>query len=140
MTTGITKVSIEQQVNVPTINNNESDADVAAINNGQFFVVFERELTPGADINILGQFVNADGTLSGAQVTIDNGVGLQINPAVAARLGGGATIVWLDQNDSDEIEFRTVNNAGVTTAEFDVLTVVPTSTRPTSRSLQTAAS
>src|SRR5437879_9372478 len=86
----------EFQVNQVT-QNSQYEPDVAALADGRFVVVYTTAFDPAAgDYDVLGQLVNADGTLSGSTLFIQHPTGDQDEPAVAARLDGGFTTVWRD--------------------------------------------
>ena len=94
MANNFTPVGNELQVNLaPNQDFDQFDPDVAVLTDGRFFVAFEDD---DGDPDIIGQFVNPDGTLSGSNIDIDIGAGFQEDPAVAARLGGAAIVVWAD--------------------------------------------
>ncbi len=104
--------------------------DVAALADGRFAVVYTREFASNdRDINI--QFLNADGTLSGPRLLVDTDSGFQYTPAVASRPGGGAVVVWTDENGKDgagnsidhAIQLRVVTNAGVMSTPLTVADV-----------------
>ena len=93
MATNFVRIGTEHQVNLPnSTNGDQFDPDVAALTDGRFFVAYEDEDSP-SDGEIIGQFVNADGALSGSPFYVEGDPGDQDNPAVAARPGGGAIVV-----------------------------------------------
>src|SRR5262245_60748698 len=93
MANNFTPVGTEVQVN-SNGNFTEFDPDVAVMTDGRFFVAFERDF--GANLNIIGQFVNPDGTLSGGIIGVESEGGGEVNPAVAFRPSGAAVVVWQD--------------------------------------------
>jgi len=105
----LNSVGAEFQVNqAPGQNFSQSEPDVAPLSDGRFLVVFED--TGG----IGGQFVNANGTLSGASLVAPNVPGAIADfgddPAVSQRAGGAAVVVW---TNSGAIELAVINTAGV---------------------------
>ena len=120
MATNLDFVGLETQVNVsPHQNNSQDDPDVAATTLGRFFVAYE-----DFDLNaeIVGQFINADGTLDAATVDFTE-ADAQRNPSVAQRLGGGVAVVYEDFNHSavdPDIYLRVVSSAGVVGPEIEV--------------------
>ena len=84
---------------------------------GRFFVAYTDVFNAGGDPgDIYGQFINADGTLSGAAIRIDFLIEEQDVPAVAARQGGGAVVVYTTEGPSNgantDIYLRTVSSTG----------------------------
>ena len=71
--------------------------------------------------NIIGQFVNPDGTLSGSNIDIEIDAGYQFDPAVAQRAGGAAVVVWEDDAASDEIHYSIVSAPVSVGAEQTIL-------------------
>src|SRR5262245_26292664 len=89
-------VGSQFQVNLVTTNQ-QGKADIAALSDGRFVVVYRSFFTSDAtDVDIYGQFVNANGTLADLAIPIAIPGGIQDDPAVAARSGGGFTTVWRD--------------------------------------------
>jgi Ca2+-binding RTX toxin-like protein len=120
MAANFTRTGQEVQVNAAAVDRSEFDADIAALTDGRFAVVNTRALSNDDwDINL--QFLNADGTLSGERLLIDNDVGIQQFAAVAPRLGGGAVVAWTDVNGRDAggnplnnaVEIMVVGSTGV---------------------------
>ena len=65
MANNFTPVGNEIQVNQPPEQvNPQSNADVAVMTDGRFFVAFQDDFDGDGDIDIMGQFVNPDGTVS----------------------------------------------------------------------------
>ena len=96
MATKLLPVGSQFQVNLDT-NNGQALPEIAWLGAGRFVVVYQSEfLADRSDSDILGQFVNADGTLSGFSIPIATFGGIQAAPAVAPRGGGGFTTVWVD--------------------------------------------
>ena len=125
MSRNFTAVGNEIQVNIngPVnnfIGNDQDDADVAALSDGRFFVVYTHEFIVGDD-DIIGQFVNPDGTTSGTPVEIQYVGGNQQSGAVAQRSGGAAVVVWHDVSTSDEIHYSIISNLGGVGAETTIL-------------------
>src|SRR5262245_20816833 len=117
MANNLTPVGNEIQVNLsPNQNLSQSDPDVAALTDGRFFVAFEDDGS-----NIVGQFVNPDGSLSGINLDIDIGAGDQFQPTVAERAAGAAIIAWEDDAASQEIQYSIVTAAGSVGAEQVIL-------------------
>ncbi len=119
MAVNFTRVGQEVQVN-SAVEHDEFSPDATALTDGRFAVVNTRALSNDDwDVNL--QFVNANGTLSGERLLIDNNLGIQTDAAVAPRLGGGAVVVWTDENGkdaggndvTDDIQLRVVSAAGV---------------------------
>lgn len=139
MAVNFTPVGQEAQVNADAVNLDQYDADAAALTDGRFAVVYTRQFNTTDDWDIYLQFVNADGTLSGAHLPIDINGGAQITAAVAPRLGGGAVVVWQDQDgwfgvDSSSgdlsyaIQLRVVSSTGVMSTPLTVAdSLAPTS-------------
>ena len=100
-----------------------------------------RSPNPITGANIFGQFVNADGTLSGSNIDVDIGAGDQNEPAVAQRVEGGAVVVWTDAGGANpEIHYATVSSLGVVGAEQTVLSEAGIALlRPTLRRSPTVA-
>jgi hypothetical protein len=94
MATKLIPVGAEFQVNQITPRD-QVGADVVALSDGRFAVVYGSNINNG-DTDVYGQFVNANGTVSGMTLLIEQPTGLQFNPAAAARLDGGFTTVWED--------------------------------------------
>ena len=119
MARNFSPVADEIQVNLnPNQNLYQLDPDVAVLTDGRFFVAFEDN---DVNFNIIGQFVNPDGTHSGSNINIDIGAGDQFDPAVAQRSGGAAIVVWEDNNTSDDIQYSIISSAGVAGAEQTIL-------------------
>src|SRR5215467_15016924 len=96
MSAKLNPVGSQFQVNQITANPQDSP-DIVALSDGRFVVVYNSAFNnTGTDIDIYGQFVNPNGTLSGGLIPIANPGGIQDDPAVAARSGGGFTTVWQD--------------------------------------------
>jgi hypothetical protein len=119
MATRFNRIGAEFQVNqAPGQDNSQTDVDVAALSDGRFLVVFEDT----GDIG--GQFVNANGTLSGASLVAPNVPGpiadFGSDPAVAQRTGGAAVVVW---SNSGATELAVINSAGVNTTSGGKLIV-----------------
>lgn len=98
--------------------NSQADPDAAVLTSGRFAVVYEHRVS-GIDVDVRIQFLNADGTLSGNGIAIDQDSGRQISPVVAPRLDGGAVVVWHDINGfhggvpiTDIIQLRVVGANG----------------------------
>jgi Ca2+-binding RTX toxin-like protein len=127
MAVNFTRVGAEVQVNATALENDEFDPDVVALTDGRFAVVNTREVSPG-DIDVNLQFVNANGTLSGVRLLVDNDLGFQSQAAVASRLGGGAVVVWKDEDGkdafnnplTDAIQLRVVSANGTMSAPLTV--------------------
>src|SRR5687768_308685 len=110
MANNFTPVGNELQINLaPNQNLFQFDPDIAALTDGRFFVAFTDE---DADSNVIGQFVNPDGTLSGGNIDIDIAVDHQDEPAVAQRAGGAAIVVW-EEGAGDVIRYSIVSSVGV---------------------------
>src|SRR5262245_11736785 len=96
MSAKLKPVGSQLQVNLIT-DHDQSYFDTVSLSDGRYVVVhhsyFNAEFT---DIDIYGQFVNPNGTLSGSFIPITTPGGIQDDPAVAARNGGGFTTVWRD--------------------------------------------
>src|SRR5262245_3722729 len=100
--------------------NDQSLPDITPLSDGRFVVVYRHLATAaGTDIDIHGQFVNANGTLSGPIIFVEGDFGIQDDPAVAARGDGGFTTVWQDfgtvtgsPNPSPDIYYAVTNSAG----------------------------
>lgn len=127
MALNFTPVGQEIQVNASALDNAQFTPDAAALADGRFAVVNTREFASNDwDINL--QYLNADGTLSGSRLLVDNDAGFQYAPAVASRPGGGAVVIWVDENGKDgagnsishAIQLRVVSNAGVMSTPFTV--------------------
>src|SRR5262245_15661192 len=119
MANNLSPVGTEVQVNlVPNQNGDQAHPEIATLTDGGFFIAFEDF---DANDNIIGQFVDPDGTLSGGNIDIDVGGGNQFNPAVAARAGGGAIVVWDDVAAGNDTQYSIVSSAGVASAEQTVL-------------------
>src|SRR5215467_181193 len=96
MSAKLNPVGSQFQVNQVTPNAQDSP-DIVALSDGRFVVVYNSAFNnTGTDFDIHGQFVNPNGTLSGGLIPIANPGGIQDDPAVAARSGGGFTTVWQD--------------------------------------------
>src|SRR5215470_8161933 len=96
MATKLSPVGTEFRVNQVT-SNSQDLPDIAPLSDGRFVVVYQSDVTGNlTDIDIYGQFVNANGTLSGNTIAIAGPTGVQGDPAVAARGDGGFTTVWQD--------------------------------------------
>src|SRR5687768_5862294 len=110
MANNFTPVGNELQFNLaPNQNDDQDDNDVAALTDGRFFVAFEDD---DLDENIVGQFVNPDGTLSGGNIDIDvTAASDQADPAVAQRALGAAVVVYEDST-SDDIHYKIVSSGG----------------------------
>ena len=118
MANNFTPVGNELQINLPPHQNfNQSAPDVASLSDGRFFVAFT---DVDSDLNVLGQFVNPNGTLAGSNIDIELDAGHQSNPSVAARSGGAAIIVWED-NSSGDIEYAIVSGSGTRASQQLIL-------------------
>jgi hypothetical protein len=96
MATKLSPVGNQFRVNLVT-NFSQQAPDIAPLSDGRFVVVYENFTNgTGTDNDILGQFVNANGTLSGTTLFPMLANGLQSDPAVAARGDGSFTTVWQD--------------------------------------------
>jgi hypothetical protein len=128
MATKLSPVGTEFQVNQITANN-QSFPDITPLSDGRFIVVYRRFFdSDGDDIDILGQFVNPNGTLSGATRFVADSSGIQDDPAVAARSGGGFTTVWQDFGlatgspiADPDIYYAVTNSAGTNTVTRTLL-------------------
>jgi hypothetical protein len=95
MATKLSPVGSQFRVN-QIVANDQSFPDIAALSDGRFAVVYRSSVDAGGtNTDICGQFVNANGTLSGSSIVIANPGGIQQDPAVAAR-SSGFTTVWQD--------------------------------------------
>jgi Ca2+-binding RTX toxin-like protein len=121
MAVNFTPVGAEVQVNTG-ITNDQEDADVALTTSGRFFVAWTSDHSIADDLDIYGQFFNADGTRSGSQVEIDNDGSDnsgddQSEAAVASRAGGGVVVVYRDTDiggpGTSDISLRTISSTGV---------------------------
>ncbi|MCB1502539.1 MAG: hypothetical protein KDK07_22635 [Bauldia sp.] len=119
MAVNFTRVGPEIQVNT-AVEYDEFNPDTAALTDGRFAVANTRALSDTDwDVNL--QFLNADGTLSGQRLLIDNNLGVQTDPAVALVDGGGAVVIWTDKDGkdaagadvTDDIQLRVVSKSGV---------------------------
>lgn len=124
----VVPMTAEQQINQsPGQDNLQADADIATLTDGRFFVVFE-DLFASGNIDIGGQFVLANGTLTGTTLVngasptgIEVDAGDQTNPAVAWRTGGAAVVVWEDAGD---IELAIIDASGTNTTAGTELNVI----------------
>jgi hypothetical protein len=121
MATKLSPVGSQFQVNQITAND-QTVPDITPLSDGRFVVVFNSFFdAPGTDIDVYGQFVNANGTLSGGSIPIAAPNGIQQNPAVAARSDGGFTTVWQDSGTGvspsadPDIYYAVTNSAGTNT-------------------------
>ena len=121
MASNFTPVGSEIQINrVPNLNDNQSDPDVGVLTDGRFFVAFVDD--DGIDQNIIGQFVNADGTLSGNNIDIEIDAGQQYPPSVAARPDGAVVVVWEDDPGTvGGIHYAIVSGSGIVGVEETIL-------------------
>src|SRR5262245_34127992 len=125
MATKLSPVGSQFTVNLVTADNQESP-DITPLSDGRFVVVYESEDPPN-EVDVLGQFVNADGTLSGTTISIAVPPGFQGEPAAAARSDGGFTTVWSDapplsQTASiPDIYYAVTNSAGTVTVPRTLL-------------------
>ena len=118
MARNFSPVADEIQVNLGLNQNLDQDyPDVATLTDGRFFVTFE----DGDGDNILGQFVNPDGTLSGGNIDIEVDAGDQYSPAVARRADGSAVVVWEDNASSYEVHYAIVSSNGSVGTEQTIL-------------------
>ena len=119
MANNFTPVGNELQVNLaPNQDFDQFDPDVAVLTDGRFFVAFEDD---DGDSNIIGQFVNPDGTPSGSNIDVEIDAGDQLELAVAQRASGAAIVVWHDEGASDEIHYAIVSSAGAVGTEQTAL-------------------
>src|SRR5262249_5363145 len=103
--------------------------DIAPLSDGRFVVVYQHFFfADGSDIDIYGQFVNPNGTLSGSTIFVAGPSGIQDTPAVAARGDGGFTTVWQDfgtvtrsPSASPDIYYAVTNSAGTNTVNRTLL-------------------
>ena len=96
MASKLARVGGEFQVNLLTANN-QNRHEITPLTDGRFVVVYNSFFNPGGtDIDVIGQFVNPDGTLSGLAIDVAAANGIQDMPTVAPRFGGGFTTVWED--------------------------------------------
>src|SRR5262249_17293050 len=96
MSAKLNPVGSQFLVNQVTINE-QSMPDITPLSDGRFLVVYRSFFnTAGTDIDIYGQIVNANGTVSSNAIPIATPGGIQDDPAVAARSDGGFTTVWQD--------------------------------------------
>ena len=120
MATNFTPVGNEIQINLsPNQNDDQFDPDIATLTDGRFFVAFTDG--DGGNDNIIGQFVNADGTLSGSNIDIELDINDQDEPAVAQRASGAAVVVWEDEDASNEIHYAIVSSGGSVGTEQTIL-------------------
>jgi Ca2+-binding RTX toxin-like protein len=128
MARNFTTVGQEVQVNATALDGAQFDANVTALTDGRFAVVNTR-VVGAVDWDVNLQFVTANGILSGERLLIDNDLGFQVSAAVAPRLGGGAVVVWTDQNGndgsgnalSDAIQLRVVSATGTMSSPLTVI-------------------
>ena len=99
------------------------------LSDGRFVVVYQSTFNASVgDINVVGQFVNANGTMSGATIAVATNFGSQEDPAVAARSDGGFTTVWQDFGTTNgspiadpDIYYAVTNSAGTNTVSRTLL-------------------
>ena len=128
MASKLAPVGSQFQVNLTTLNN-QSNPDVALFSDGRFVVVYEDFFAAdGTDIDILAQFVDANGTLSGNTISLAFPEGVQTDPALAARGDGGFTTVWRDFGTANgspdphpDIHYAVTNSAGRNTVTRTLL-------------------
>src|SRR5262245_58201376 len=96
MATKLSPVGSQFLVNQFTTNSQDTP-DLVPLADGRFVVVYETDADAGGnDVDIRGQFVNANGILSGGTIAVAIPGGIQEAPSVAARGDGGFTTVWED--------------------------------------------
>ena len=93
------------------------NADLAYGSNAdQYLVVFDDDRIVPGDKDINGQFINSDGTLSGANFTVSGPSSDQLLPAVAYNsLDNQFLVVWQDDRNAasdDDIYGRVINANG----------------------------
>jgi hypothetical protein len=77
MATRLNPVGSEFQVNTIT-NNSQTDPDITSVPDGRLAVVYEHQFNAaGTDYDIYGQYVNTNGTPSGALIPLWTGGGIQ---------------------------------------------------------------
>jgi Ca2+-binding RTX toxin-like protein len=111
MATNLVRVGSELQVNLYTTGG-QTLPDVAALSDGRFLVAYQA--APDSLV-VFGQLINAGGSPSGGTLFIESEIEDHENPAVAARPGGAAIVVWEDGNvdlPRPNIQLAVINSAG----------------------------
>ncbi len=115
MVANFARIGIERQVNLsPNVDINQLSSDVAAMSDGRFFVAYADDGGGATGTDIIGQFVNADGTLAQHSFGNDGPVsatGNQVDPTVALRTDGAALVAWTDKSTGD-IRLTTIGSDG----------------------------
>ena len=119
MANNVVRIGGERQVNfldpIPTSPNpngllgSQNQAQVTALPNGNFVVVYTNNARGLGDLDIMAVEFNAAGSVvPGSTFRVDFDAGNQITPDVAPRLGGGYVAVW-DDNGMPPDAFDNVN-------------------------------
>jgi hypothetical protein len=139
MANRLTPAGSEFQVNQGITGNSQQDPDVVPVADGRLAVVYEHFAhADGSDIDIYAQYINTNGTVSGAPITLWPGGGIQQNPAAAPRADAGFSVVWEDygpltgfpSSDPDIRAWNAVNAAGVPSGFTDIATLSVAATNP----------
>jgi hypothetical protein len=128
MATKLSPVGSQFQVNQVT-SLDQFAPEITPLSGGGFVVVYTHVvLSNGSNLDLYAQFVNPNGTLSGALIPVETDGGIQRDPAVAARAGGGFTTVWRDFGTTTgspiadpDIYYAVTNSAGTNTVGRTVI-------------------
>lgn len=94
------------------------DVAIAALPDGRFILVTADSTNGTADI--IGQFLNVDGTVDGAAFVIDEQISGAINPTVSADSTGRIAIAY-DRHNSNDTWYKVIDSTGATlVSETDI--------------------
>ncbi|MDF1716025.1 MAG: calcium-binding protein [Antarcticimicrobium sp.] len=102
-----------------TVSGSIQNLSVAALSNGSFVLVTNRDNSSGNDI--IGRLITASGSISGSFFPISTSGTESTQPDVAALSGGGFVAVWQNFDGTDrDAYFRIFDNSGtaLTTEQF----------------------
>src|ERR1041385_273110 len=116
MPTNITLSAKDTQINLADPLNNangltgdQAHAEITALPNGDFVVVYENPFSGGTDHDIMAAEFTPDGNIVGAgPYRLEFDTGDQLLPDIAPRLGGGIVGVWQDNGASNSISLAVV--------------------------------
>ena len=116
MATNITLSAKDVQINTLDALNSlnglagdQANAEITALPNGDFVVVYENPFVGGTDHDIMAVEFTADGQIvGGGPYRLEFDGGDQVAPDVAPRLGGGIVAVWQDDANGNSISLAVV--------------------------------
>ncbi|OGO94349.1 MAG: hypothetical protein A3F10_00185 [Coxiella sp. RIFCSPHIGHO2_12_FULL_42_15] len=83
-------------------NRHQQNPDIAVLDNGNFVVVWESQISTSSDWDIKAQIFNANGQSQGGSFTINtNTDNRQLTPVIKALNNGGFVVAWQDRSSGD---------------------------------------